>query len=164
MADDKLNAGTKDNTPPEVAAPPGQRNPSVQEPVKSPDKPPRNEQAVIPDMVKEAPAPAGKVIDLSSIQVATDHDGKEYTAPDVTAKPPEAVPDQKRRGRPPKEQAGVSAGKKEKAVEPRTGRTSKVDKAAREEAPPSVRDKVVCTPSSRQRNNLHFTRKFLPVR
>ncbi|MDU6203167.1 MAG: hypothetical protein E6626_16705, partial [Flavonifractor plautii] len=52
MADDKLNAGTKDNTPP------------------------------------EAPAPAGKVIDLSSIQVATDHDGKESTAPDVTAPPP----------------------------------------------------------------------------
>ena len=106
MADDKLNAGTKDNTPP------------------------------------EAPAPAGKVIDLSSIQVATDHDGKESTAPDVTAKPPEAVPDQNRRGRPPKEQAGVSARKKEKAAEPRTGRPSKVDKAAREEAPPSVRDKV----------------------
>ena len=113
MADDKLNAGTKANTPPEAAPPPGQRNPSVQEPVKSPDKPPRNEQAVIPDMVKEAPAPAGKVIDLSSIQVATDHDGKESTAPDVTAKPPEAVPDQKRRGRPPKEQDAVSAGKKE---------------------------------------------------
>ena len=106
MADDKLNAGTKDNTPP------------------------------------EAPAPAGKVIDLSSIQVATDHDGKESTAPDVTAKPPEAVPDQNRRGRPPKEQAGVSARKKEKAAEPRTGRPSKVDKAAREEAPPAVRDKV----------------------
>ncbi|MGO5022452.1 MATE family efflux transporter [Lawsonibacter sp. LCP25S3_G6] len=106
MADDKLNAGTKDNTPPEAAA------------------------------------PAGKVIDLSSIQAATDHDGKESTAPDVTARPLEAVPDQKRRGRPPKEQAGVSAGKKEKAAEPRTGRPSKVDKAAREEAPPSVRDKV----------------------
>jgi ParB family chromosome partitioning protein len=39
----------------------------------------------------------------------------------------------------------VSAGKKEKAAEPRTGRPSKVDKAAREEAPPSVRDKVVCS-------------------
>ena len=32
--------------------------------------------------------------------------------------------------------------KKSKAAEPRTGRPSKVDKAAREEAPPSVRDKV----------------------
>jgi hypothetical protein len=127
MADDKLNAGTKDNTPP------------------------------------EAPAPAGKVIDLSSIQVATDHDGKESTAPDVTAKPPEAVPDQNRRGRPPKEQAGVSARKKEKAAEPRTGRPSKVDKAAREEAPPAVRDKVVCTPSSGQRNNLHLRMKILPA-
>ena len=36
----------------------------------------------------------------------------------------------------------MSAGKKEKAAEPRTGRPSKVDKAAREEAPPAVRDKV----------------------
>ena len=48
----------------------------------------------------------------------------------------------KNQGRPPKEQAAVSAGKKEKAAEPRIGRPSKVDKAAREEAPPSVRDKV----------------------
>ena len=48
----------------------------------------------------------------------------------------------KRRGRPPKEQAGPTAEKKSKAAEPRTGRPSKVDKAAREEAPPSVRDKV----------------------
>ena len=48
----------------------------------------------------------------------------------------------KRRGRPPKEQAGPTAEKKAKAAEPRTGRPSKVDKAAREEAPPSVRDKV----------------------
>lgn len=48
----------------------------------------------------------------------------------------------KRRGRPPKEQAAVSAGKKEKAAEPRTGRPSKVDKAACEEAPPAVRGKV----------------------
>lgn len=36
----------------------------------------------------------------------------------------------------------MSAGKKEKAAEPRTGRPSKVDKVAREEAPPAVRDKV----------------------
>ena len=87
-------------------------------------------------------APAGKVIDLSDIKTAADHNDKASTTPDVTAKPPEATPAQKRRGRPPKEQAGVSAGKKEKAAEPRTGRPSKVDKAAREEAPPAVRDKV----------------------
>ena len=93
-------------------------------------------------MGEEAPAPAGKVIDLSGIKTAADHSGKEPTAPNVADKPPEAVPDQKRRGRPPKEQAAVSAGKKEKAAEPRTGRPSKVDKAAREEAPPAVRDKV----------------------
>ncbi|MFB2009327.1 ParB/RepB/Spo0J family partition protein [Flintibacter sp. P01028] len=106
MADDKLNAGTKDNTPP------------------------------------EAPAPVGKVIDLSSIQVATDHDGKESTISDVIAKPPEAVPDQKRRGRPAKEQAAVSTEKKKKAAEPRTGRPAKADKAARGEFSSPALDKV----------------------
>ena len=87
-------------------------------------------------------APAGKVIDLSDIKTAADHNDKASITPDVTAKPPEAIPAQKRRGRPTKEQAGVSAGKKEKAAEPRTGRPSTVDKAAREEASPSVLDKV----------------------
>ena len=61
---------------------------------------------------------------------------------DRDKKAPEADKPPKRRGRPPKEQAGPTAGKKEKAAEPRTGRPSKVDKAAREGAPPSVRDKV----------------------
>lgn len=77
MADEKLNVGTKNNKPSEAVAPPGQGDPPVQEPVKSPDNPPRNEQAVAPDMVKEAPAPAGKVIDLSSIQATADHNDKE---------------------------------------------------------------------------------------
>ena len=71
---------------------------------------------------------------------ATDKDGKEAPIPEEKA--PEADQPKKRRGRPPKEQAAVSAEKKEKAAEPRTGRPSKVDKAAREEAPPAVRDKV----------------------
>ena len=130
MADDKLNTNPQENTPPDVAA------------LLGADTPPEHEQAVISGMGEEAPAPAGKVIDLSGIKTAADHSGKEPTAPNVADKPPEAVPDQKRRGRPPKEQAAVSAGKKEKAAEPRTGRPSKVDKAAREEAPPAVRDKV----------------------
>ena len=60
----------------------------------------------------------------------------------------------KRRGRPPKEQAAVSAGKKEKAAEPRTGRPSKVDKVAREEAPPAVRDKVSGGMSVSRRGNI----------
>lgn len=76
MADDKLNAGTKDNTPP------------------------------------EAPAPAGKVIDLSSIQVATDHDGKESTAPDVTAPPPGGSPRSKAPGPSPERASCGVCGKK----------------------------------------------------
>ena len=90
---------------------------------------------------QDTPAPSGKVINLSDIQAA-DKDGKEASTTAPEKKAPEADQPKKRRGRPPKEQAGVSAGKKEKAAEPRTGRPSKVDKAAREEAPPSVRDKA----------------------
>ena len=67
-----------------------------------------------------------------------------------------------RRGRPPKaekaEQAAPEADKEQTAAKPRRGRPPKADKAAPDEAqPPKPRDKVVCTPSSRQRNNLHFT-------
>ncbi|MFR1052415.1 MAG: ParB/RepB/Spo0J family partition protein [Lachnospirales bacterium] len=142
MADEKLNVGTKNNKPPEAAAPPGQRNPSVQEPAKHPDNSPRNEQAVTPDMVKEAPAPAGKVIDLSSIQAAADHNGKEPTPPEMATTPPEAVPDQKRRGRPAKAISEAGTFKQEKAAESHTDRPSKVDKAARDGAPHSVLDKV----------------------
>ena len=99
------------------------------------------EQSVIPGMGEDAPAPSGKVINLSDIQAA-DKGGKEASAPAPEKKAPEADKPPKRRGRPPKEQAGPTVEKKSKAAEPRTGRPSKVDKAAREEAPPSVRDKV----------------------
>ena len=142
MADDKLNTGPKDNATPEAAASPGTSDPPTPGPIKSPGDSPGHEQAVIPGMVEDAPAPAGKVIDLSGIKAAADHNGKVPIAPDVADKPPEAAPDQKRRGRPPKAKPEEDAGKQEKAAEPRTGRPSKVDKAAREEAPPAVRDKV----------------------
>lgn len=132
MAAEKLNPDQKNIKPPEAAAPPRTSISPAPEPVKSPGEPPEHEQAVIFGMVEDAPAPASKAINLSGVKVVAD----------VAAKPPEVVPDQKRRGRPLKEQAGVSAEKKEKATEHRTGRPSKVDKAAREEAPPAVRDKV----------------------
>ena len=129
MADDKLNTNPQENTPPDVAALLGS------------DAPPEHEQAVISGMGEDTPAPAGKVINLSELQFA-DNGKKDVPAHAAEGKAPEADKPKKRRGRPPKEQAAVSAGKKEKAAEPRTGRPSKVDKAAREEAPPSVRDKV----------------------
>ena len=70
---------------------------------------------------------------------------------------PEPEQPKPRRGRPPKEKA-VSEDKDTKAATPRRGRPPKADKAAPDKAtPPKPRDKVVCTPSSRQRNNLHFT-------
>lgn len=142
MADEKPNTGPKDIKSPEATAPPRTSNPPAPESGKSPGNPPGHEQAVIPGMVETAPAPAGKVIDLSGTKVAAYHNGNGLIVPDVAAKSPETVPDQKRRGRPLKEQAGPTAEKKAKAAEPRTGRLSKVDKAACEEAPPSVLDKV----------------------
>ena len=142
MADETLNTGPKDNAPPEATAPPGPGDPPTPESVKGPGDPPRHEQAVIPGMVEDAPAPAGKVIDLPGIKAAADRKGKGPIAPDAADKPPEAAPDQKRRGRPPKAKPEAGAGKQEKTAEPHTGRPSKVDKAACDGAPPSVLDKV----------------------
>ena len=73
MADEKLNTDSKDNKLPEAAVPPGTSVPPAPEPVKSPGDPPGHEQAVIPGMVEDAPAPAGKVIDLSGIKAVADH-------------------------------------------------------------------------------------------
>ena len=159
MADEKVNMGPEENKPPETLSPPGQGDlppleennaPAVSGEDKTapdhvePDPPSADkhtQQTVLPGMGEDTPAPSGKVINLSDIQAA-DKDGKAASAPTPDKKTPEADKPPKRRGRPPKEQAGMSAGKKEKAAEPRTGRPSKVDKAAREEAPPAVRDKV----------------------
>ena len=89
MADEKLSTGPKNNKTPEATAPPGVSDPPAPEPVKSPGDPPGHEQAVIPGMVEDAPAPAGKVIDLPGIKVAADRNGKGPIAPNVADKPPE---------------------------------------------------------------------------
>ena len=159
MADEKVNMGPEENKTPETQSPPGQGDlppleennaPAVSGEDKAapdhvePDPPSADkhtQQTVLPGMGEDTPAPSGKVINLSDIQAA-DKDGKEASTTAPEKKAPEADKPKKRRGRPPKEQAAVPAGKKEKAAEPRTGRPSKVDKAAREEAPPAVRDKV----------------------
>lgn len=171
MADEKVNVSPEESKTPEAPAPSGPGEPPAPEHTEGPAVPGGDQaapshaesaagehtpQTVLPGMGEDAPAPSGKVINLSDIQAA-DKGGKEASAPAPDKKAPEADKPPKRRGRPPKEQAGPTVEKKSKAAEPRTGRPSKVDKTAREEAPPSVRDKVVCTPSSRQRNNLHFT-------
>ncbi|RHO54816.1 ParB/RepB/Spo0J family partition protein [Ruminococcaceae bacterium AM07-15] len=142
MADEKLNTGSKDNASLRATAPPGASAPPAPEAGKSPGDPLGHEQAVIPGMVEEVPAPASKVIDLPGIKAVADHNDKEPIAPNAADKPPEPVPDQKRRGRPPKANAEVGTGKQGKTAEPRAGRPPKVDKAARDVAPPSVLDKV----------------------
>lgn len=61
MADDKLNPNPKNNKPLKATASPGTSDPPAPEPIKSPSNPPGHEQAVIPGMVEDAPAPAGTV-------------------------------------------------------------------------------------------------------
>ena len=151
MADEKVNVSPEEKKAPEAPAPSGPGEPPAPEHTEGPAVPggahaepaagEHTQQTVLPGMGEDAPAPSGKVINLSDIQAA-DKGGKEASAPAPDKKAPEADKPPKRRGRPPKEQAGPTVEKKSKAAEPRTGRPSKVDKAAREDAPPSVRDKV----------------------
>lgn len=93
------------------------------------------EQAQPPDPGKDAPAPAhsGKVVDFAAAREEAAKEEKKA----IKQKPPT---------------------EKNKAAKPGRGRPPKDGKAAPDKAkPPKPRDKMVCTPSSRQRNNLHFT-------
>ena len=162
MADEKVNVSPEEKKAPEAPAPSGPGDPPAPKHTEGPavpggdqtapahvepampektEGPIKPEQSVIPGMGEDTPAPSSKVINLSDIQAA-DKGGKEASTPTLEKKAPEEDKPPKRQGRPPKEQAGPTVEKKSKAAEPRTGRPSKVDKAAREEAPPSVRDKV----------------------
>ena len=149
MADDKLNTGPEKAegiSPPEQSGP--ESSPTVEHTAESPPRPAPGEVVVdfdkINELMAQKRAAAREAVEKAEASTA-DKGGKEAPAPTQEKKAPAA-------DRPPKEQAGPTAEKKAKAAEPRTGRPSKVDKAAREEAPPSVRDKVNCTPSSRQGN------------
>ena len=124
MADETLNKGPEGEKLPESPAPEGPG---------APPAPEQAEQVTLPGMGEGGPAPSGKVINLSDVR-GDDKGGK---APAVEAEKPE-----KRRGRPPKEQAEPKSPKAEKTAKPRTGRPPKGDKAARAEAQPSTRDKV----------------------
>lgn len=84
MADDKQHTDLKDNKYPEVAALPKPSDLSAPEPVTSRD-PPKHKQAMIPNMNKDALAPADKVIDLSYIKATADHNDKEPIAPAMAA-------------------------------------------------------------------------------
>ena len=93
------------------------------------------EQDQPPAPGKDAPAPAhsGKVVDFAA-------------ARDEAAKEEKKAVKQK------------SPAEKDKTAKTGRGRPPKEGKAAPDKTkPPKPRDKMVCTPSSRQRNNLHFT-------
>ena len=134
MADEKFIIGSEENNPPEISVPPGTNDPPTQG------------QSVIPGMENEPiprPTSSEVVVDFEKINELMAQRKLAAQAVGEKAGDQPAVEDSrsKRRGRPPKEQAAVSAGKKEKAAEPRTGRPSKVDKATREEAPKVSRGK-----------------------
>ena len=85
-------------------------------------------QTTIPGMGD--PAPAGKVVDFTAAREGA-----------AKGKPPEkaAAPDK-----------GKQADKAKDAAKPRRGRPPKADKEAPDKAKPQPRDKMVCSPSSRQ--------------
>ena len=153
MADEKVNASPEESKIPEAPAPSGPGDPPAPEHTEGPAvpggdqaapahaEPATPEQSVIPGMGEDVPAPSGKVINLSDIQAA-DKGGKEASAPARTRKRRRRISRRSAGAARRKSRAGPTAEKKSKAAEPRTGRPSKVDKAAREEAPPAVRDKV----------------------
>ena len=132
MADEKVNVSSEEKKAPEAPAPSGPGDspapehtegsavPGGDQTVPAHAEPAAGEhtqQTVFPGMGEDAPAPSGKVINLSDIQ-ATDKGGKEASAPAPDKKAPEADKLPKRRGRPPEEQAGAAAGQKGKAAEP----------------------------------------------
>ena len=114
MADEKVNMSPEERKTPEAPAPSGPGDPPAPEHTEGPAVPGGDqaapahvgpatpEQSVIPGMGEDAPAPSGKVINLSDIQAA-DKGSKEASAPAPDKKAPEADKPPKRRGRPPKE-------------------------------------------------------------
>ena len=139
MADDKLNTGPEKAegvSHPEQSGP--ETRPTEEHTAESPPRPAPGEVVVdfdkINELMAQKRAAAREAVEKAEASTA-DKGGKEASAPTQEKKAPTA-------DKLPKEQAGPTVEKKSKASEPRTGRPSKVDKAAREEAPPSVQDKV----------------------
>ena len=157
MADDKLKTSPESPGQDRPGDTPVEDAPSMQEPpapeTAAPEKAAEHtepEQSMIPGMGEGAPArPApgevvvdfDKINELMSQRRASARDAvSKAEAPSVEADGQEKAP--KRRGRPPKQQERPTAEKTAKATEPRTGRPSKVDKAARDEPPSPPMDKV----------------------
>ena len=95
MADEKVNVSPEESKTPEAPAPSGPGEPPAPEHTEGPAVPGGDQaapshaesaagehtpQTVLPGMGEDAPAPSGKVINLSDIQAA-DKGGKEASAP-----------------------------------------------------------------------------------
>lgn len=171
MADDKLNTGPGEKKIPEAPEAVTAGQPQALAPEQAAAPTPQQEQAgpakldpgdvvVSFEQINELMGEKRKAAQ-AEVEKAGDAPAKEQT-PGEAEQPAAGEQKKPRRSRSPKEDKTEPAGKE--AAKPRKGRPPKADKAAPGEAPSPALDKVVCTPSSRQRNNLHFTRKFLPVR
>lgn len=155
MADDKLKAGPESPGEGSVGDAQTVTRPPAPEAVEGPAAgtgPVRQpEQSVTPGMGGDVPTQPTPQVEADKVEKSPDQD-KKVEPEEKTAK---------RRGRHPKEQDHPQGGKAEKGPKPRKGRPAKADKAARGKSPsPGVLDKVVCPPSSRQGNNLHFTHEI----
>ncbi|MDU3680880.1 MAG: hypothetical protein E7G07_12735, partial [Flavonifractor plautii] len=165
MADEKLHPGPGKEKIPEAPQPVTADQPQAPAPEQAAAPAPTQEQAG-----PAKPDPGDVVVSFEQInelmgekrQAARAEVEKAEAAKAAKEEIPAAGSDGKqktRRGRPPKEEKAKPAEKE--AAKPRKGRPPKSDKAAPGEAqPPKPRDKVVCPPSSRQRNNLHFTHEI----
>lgn len=162
MADEKLNTGPAENISPEAAEPittPEQAAASEpQQEQTGPAIPESGDVVVSFDKINELMAEKRQNA-RAEVEKAETPKTPEAAAPGETPQPANTEePKKPRRGRPPKaEKAATENQKSEKSAGARKGRPPKADKAAPGEATPTKRDKLVCTPSSRQRNNLHFT-------
>ena len=148
MADDKKNipdAGKVDEPPVVEGAPKVITPPTAEQPVPAGKEAPKDKDTPTPSMEGSLPGkdekqttilgmgdptPAGKVVDFTAAR-----DGATKGKPPEKAAPPDK---------------DKQADKTKDAAKPHRGRPPKANKAAPDKAKPQPRDKMVCTPSSRQ--------------
>ena len=161
MADDKLNTGPGEKKIPEAPeavtagqpqalAPEQAAAPTPQQEQAGPAKPDPGDVVVSFEQINELMGEKRKAA-RAEVEKAGDAPAKEQ-APGEAEQPAAGEQKKPRRSRSPKEDKAEPAGKE--AAKPRKGRPPKADKATPGEAQPSKRDKLNCSPSSRQRNKM----------
>ena len=170
MADDKKNipdAGKVDNPPEPGKVEPAKTTLTVQEqpaPAKAEAPVVEDASPVVTPPAADQPAPADKEAPAPSKEgTPPGKDEKQTTIPGMGNPAPAgkvvdftAARDGATKGKPPEKAVAQDkdkqADKAKDAAKPRRGRPPKADKAAPDKAKPQPRDKMNCTPSSRQGN------------